>query len=56
MAATIPPLMCDTPPPIDDVIDDDFGGFETSENGYNFDGKLFICTIKNEIRIFLLTF
>lgn len=39
MSTTIPPLVCDTPPPIDDVIDDDFGGFEAAEGSFTYDGK-----------------
>lgn len=34
MSNVIPPLVCNTPPPIDYDNDDDFGGFETSDGTF----------------------
>lgn len=31
----IPPLVCDTPPPIDFDQDDDFGGFESHDSTFS---------------------
>lgn len=34
MSSTIPPLVCNTPPPIDFDNDDDFGGFDGNDSTF----------------------
>lgn len=48
MSNVIPPLVCDTPPPMDfetspvpGIVDDDFGGFESADSPFTLDGKTF---------------
>lgn len=50
MSSTIPPLVCDTPPPIDFDNDDDFGGFETNDGQYD-DGKHNKTEIEKNLQI-----
>lgn len=44
MSSAIPPLVCDTPPPIDDLEnDDDFGANNDNSFDHSDDGTQFIC-------------
>lgn len=61
--STLPPLVCDTPPPIDDLDEDDFGDFEAPDastiSDIDFDGNgnnqfQIITKGKNEFPFFFL--